>query len=690
MMGYYDSENLYSIWNINKSKFVKVRDVKFYEDKLGHPSLVRSSIKKGEDLFGKKLEIRDNRAEDELLDVDEDEWDEDHEEVVPVVAEHAAIVQRRNVDVIKHLAMVAVEEVLGNNEDGLGGLSETASGKFSTTATTKETEIFIRKLLERHGVTEAPGIADAVLEPSPTSYSEAMQSKNAKFWLFAMATEIHGLMLQSTYDLVAVPSTTTNVIPAKWVYAYKYGVDGLIIRFKARWVARGDKQRFGLDYHETFALVAKCCTLRILLMLAVQHDWEVEQMDVVIAFLYPPIDTNVYLQQPLGFRLDDTRVCKLNKSLYGLCQAARQWYNLLHSVLVVHGFIRLDADYALWSCQKGGRKVWVLVHVDDLLIVGEAASVRWTKAMLCLRFKMTDLGPISLFIGIHVVRDRKGRTIALDQHSYVEEFLKTMGLQDANPVVLPMDPKDKISTEGAEITNIREYQQGVGFLMYLMISTRPDISFAITKLAQQAAAPTSIHFAMLKRVARYVRGTAGAYLVLKASSDTGLTGYFDASHQDNLDLKLSYRYMFKFNENIVSWKSKKHIVVILLTTESEYVAGAEAVREALWLRRLLYDVGFAVRLPMVIYNDNRGCVLLSKNPEFHDRTKHIGAQCRLLTEYSSKNIVAIHQIPTSELPADMLTKPLPRDLFMKHAKSVCIVFRADAPIRGKRYRHGMW
>lgn len=370
-MGYLDTENLFSVWDINKQCFARVRDVKFYEDTLGHPLLKRLALPKGKDLFGNKLEIRDNRDVDEMSD-SEDEWVDDHEEI-PLPDEQVEprgnlevepVVPAANVLIELHqprkksftntrtqqLGLIATEIAMEEIEDT--GLNRIPTGVVDAT-TNVDTERMIQSVLRKHSVTSQPSVKSAVQEPLPTSYAAAMKSPNVSHWLYAMATELRGLLEQNTYTLIDTSKLRTssgvpvNVIPAKWVYDYKYKIDGSIKRFKARWVARGDLQKYGLDYRETFAPVAKITTLRVLLTIAAANDWEVEHMDVVTAFLYPTLENNVYLQQPLGFRID-SRSCKLNKSLYGLCQAAREWYNMLNGVLGRHGFRRMNSDYALW------------------------------------------------------------------------------------------------------------------------------------------------------------------------------------------------------------------------------------------------------------------------------------------------------------------------------------------------------
>lgn len=181
----------------------------------------------------------------------------------------------------------------------------------------------------------APDLSTAIREDDPTSWSAILSSPNRAFWLHAAFEEISQIVRMRTFDFVPVSSLPSNrsPLPSKWVWKSKHDLHNNIEKFKARWVVRGDKQIKDVDYTETFALVAKLSTIRILFTLVASLDLELDHLDVVSAFLNGDIDTTVYLKQPQGFIIDTSTCCRLNKSLYGLCQAARSWYTKLNETL---------------------------------------------------------------------------------------------------------------------------------------------------------------------------------------------------------------------------------------------------------------------------------------------------------------------------------------------------------------------
>jgi len=178
------------------------------------------------------------------------------------------------------------------------------------------------------------------------TFSQAMRSINKSFWFHALVAEIHLLFDKGTFGL-APPSDIPpgrKALTTKWVFDMKRDIKGSIIKFKARWVARGDLQKKGIDYRETFAPVI---SFPVILTIAVKYDLEIGQLDIISAILNGPIDTIVYLRQPDGFALD-TRVCILHKSIYGLCQAAKSSYDFLGIAFEAFGFKSITHDGALW------------------------------------------------------------------------------------------------------------------------------------------------------------------------------------------------------------------------------------------------------------------------------------------------------------------------------------------------------
>lgn len=222
-----------------------------------------------------------------------------------------------------------------------------------------------------------------ILEPQ--TFEEAVGNPE---WVKAMAEEIEALERNQTWDLVPKP-LNTKPISCKWVYKLKQRTDGTVERFKARLVARGFSQQYGLDYDETFSPVAKLTTVRVLLALAASKDWNLWEMDVKNAFLHGELDREIYIDQPLGFQSQDylEHVCKLRKALYWLKQAPRAWYGKIVEFLTHSGYYVTHADSSLFVKNAEGKTVVILVYVDDLIVTGDAEEeINQTKENLAVRF----------------------------------------------------------------------------------------------------------------------------------------------------------------------------------------------------------------------------------------------------------------------------------------------------------------
>lgn len=447
-------------------------------------------------------------------------------------------------------------------------------------------------------------------EPDPLTWANAMASPNNRWWLQAAYQEMCQLARMGTFDFIDTPPPQRKALATKWVWKTKRLPDGKIERFKARWVARGDLQKKGTDYVETFAPVAMLVSIRVLLTLVALLDLELDQLDVVGAFLHGGLDSEVYLRQRVGFALvGDTRVCALRKSLYGLCQAARAWYNVLHNTLQELGFQRLSTDTAVWKILSASLQ-FVAAHVDDMLCGGSRDSVERTKSFLSSKFEVRDMGPASVFIALRIVRDRERRLMYIDQSHYGRDILDLYNMADCNPCLVPMNPANQhlskaLASECLDDTQKRHYQSILGSLGYLMNCSRPDLAFAVNKLSQFASAPAKRHLIALKRVLRYLRSTTDSRLLIGAEFGTDfitapdspslplveLRGWFDASWADNPDdSRSTFGYTILYGHTALIWKSKKHKGVTLSTTDAEYLAATEITREICFLQNLFGDL----------------------------------------------------------------------------------------------------
>ena len=321
----------------------------------------------------------------------------------------------------------------------------------------------------------------AVLEGvEPRSFKEAMQDEG---WRAAMAHEIRALEDNGTWVMEELPAGK-KALGCKWVYKIKYNSDRSVERLKARLVTLGNHQVAGLDYNETFAPVAKMVTVRAFLAVAAAKNWELHQMDVHNAFLHGDLDEEVYMKLPPGFTPSSPgMVCRLKKSLYGLCQAPRCWFAKLATSLKDYGFRQSYSDYSLFTLHRGSTQLNVLVYVDDLIISGnDSAALVSFKEYLRSCFHMKDLGVLKYFLGIEVARSGDG--LFLCQRKYSLDIVADAGLLGAKPASVPMTQNHSLAlTTGALLDDPERFRRLLGRLIYLSF-TRADLAYAVHILAQ--------------------------------------------------------------------------------------------------------------------------------------------------------------------------------------------------------------
>ena len=391
---------------------------------------------------------------------------------------------------------------------------------------------------------------------------------------------------------------------SKWVFAFKYNEAGEVARWKARLVAQGFKQRPGIDFDETYASVINKATIRTVFHIAAQKGMHLHQMDVKTAYLNGELEEEVYMRQPPGFEDSDHPdwVCKLKKSIYGLKQSARCWYQKLKETLVQMGFEVNPVDSSLFQRTTNGKTFYVLVYVDDLILAAECEHelIRSKKAMSD-RFTMTDLGEVSYYLGLHVLRDKAKRTIFLHQRLCIQEILEKFNMSDCKPIKTPLPAEHDLTLKepfkDADEDEMKSvpYTQLVGCIMYIMTCTRPDLAYAATLLSRFMAdgAHRRKHWSAAKRVLRYLKRTQDHGIVLGGEGSLELKVAVDSSWADDIgDRKSTQGYVATLGLGTVTWKSQKSEVVALSTAEAEYYAAGQGGRETLFLRQLLATLGY--------------------------------------------------------------------------------------------------
>ena len=454
----------------------------------------------------------------------------------------------------------------------------------------------------------------------PLTLQDVLSRPDKEEWLKAIDSEMQSLYENNTWTLVDLPKDR-KAIGSKWIFKLKKDANGSK-RYKARLVAKGYAQQEGIDYTETFAPVIKYQSLRMLLAIATEKNMLVHQMDVKTAFLNGILREEIYLVQPEGNIVhgQEEKVCKLNRSLYGLKQSPRCWNQRIDNFLRNEGFNKCLSDNATYVKGKHQQQVYLGIYVDDIIIISaREEELKTVKATLCENFKMVDFGEVNMVLGIQVRRNLTQGITFINQEEYAEMILKRFNMQDSKGVDTLMPVGVKYSKTGSyfvtepksvgdsinQVTNALEikvekveapYRQAIGSLMYLMTCTRPDLAASIEVHSRYMADPAKQHWEGVKRVFRYLNKTKDYGIRFQRLGKLQIIGFCDSDWGGCLDTRRSTSgYVFLMNGACISWSSKRQGSVALSTCESEFMAGCHAAKEAVWLRNFITRALHAIR-----------------------------------------------------------------------------------------------
>ena len=508
-------------------------------------------------------------------------------------------------------------------------------------------------------------------QQDPSSVAEARSAPDKVKWEKAMETEMKSLHSNEVWELVE-PPPDRKVVGNKWIFKRKVDADGAVERYKARLVAQGCTQKFGLDYEETFSPVVRFESIRSIVALGAQHKLQLHQMDVSTAFLHGELTEEVYMKQPEGYVEPGKEhlVCRLKRSIYGLKQSPRCWNHALDSQLKEMGFKQTSSDPCLYVyVNSEGVMFLVAVYVDDIVLGGRSeAEMNAVKEELSQKFEMKDLGPLHHFLGVKVIQDQLAGVIWIGQPSYTEKILQKFGMYDCKPVSTPVNPDVKlVSSESPdEMCDQQMYQAVIGNLLYLSTKTRPDIAYAVSCVARFCANPTKEHWTAVKRILRYLKGTSNLGLLYRENSPAEVIGYSDADWAGDVgDRKSTSGYIFLLGGAAISWKSSKQTCVALSTAEAEYVALSAAAQEAMWLQLLTSDLLNKSIRETTILEDNQSAICLAKSQQVHGRTKHIDIKYHFIRDLVEAGRIKLTYCASEDMVADMFTKGLTIKQFEK-------------------------
>ncbi|KAJ9565343.1 hypothetical protein OSB04_001309 [Centaurea solstitialis] len=512
------------------------------------------------------------------------------------------------------------------------------------------------------------------ISPIPRSAAQAMCDPH---WRAAMDAEMAAIISNYTWDLVPKPSDA-NIVGNRWLFRHKFDSNGRLERYKARLVAQGFSQQPGLDFDDTFSPVVKPATIRTVLSISISRNWPIHQLDVKNAFLHGDLTETVYMRQPPGYVNSSfpDHVCRLRKALYGLKQAPRAWYHRFAVYLSSLGFLSSKTDTSLFMYHRGSDTIYLLLYVDDIILTASSPTlISMVISKLSSEFPMSDLGPLSFFLGIAASRSTSG--LFLSQSAFAQEILARADMVSCNPCSTPADTKTKLAVDGEPVPDPTLYRSLAGALQYLTF-TRPDIAYAVHQVCLFMHDPRLPHLNALKRILRYLKGTLSHGLHLKASAVDRLVAYSDADWAGCPNTRRSTSgFCVYLGDNLVSWSSKRQHVVSRSSAEAEYRGIANVVAETAWLRNLLLELCCPLSRATVVFCDNVSAMYLASNPVQHQRTKHVEIDLHFVRERVAIGHVRVLHVPSAYQYADIFTKGLPTSLFLDFRDSLNIRLPPD-------------
>jgi hypothetical protein len=406
-----------------------------------------------------------------------------------------------------------------------------------------------------------------------------------------------------------------------------------------------------------------------MLALSAIKGYNCTQMDVNTAYLHADVDEELYMEQPEGFEIQGENgsrlVCKLNKSIYGLKQAGRNWNRTLDKCLKNNRLTQSKVDPCLYVYDDdNGNFLALAIYVDDMFCIDNNDQIRKTLFdELSKNFKMVDLGRANWILGTKI--DKIDGRIRVHQQKYVNDILEKFGMKDCKPVRTPIEvPRPEKDDDPFERKDL--YQSLVGSLIYLSIVSRPDISYAVSTVAQRMSSPNHQDWKTAKRILRYLKSSDKIGPEYQSDGNSNLYGYVDSDWGGDKEFRKSTTgYVFILGGAAISWVSKRQHTVALSSTEAEYMAGSNAAQEAIFLRALLKDLKHEQMEPTKIYQDNQGAIKISNDVINSQRTKHIDIRYHFLRERIIMKEIKLEYIPTEDMVADCLTKPVTEAIIKK-------------------------
>jgi hypothetical protein len=537
--------------------------------------------------------------------------------------------------------------------------------------------------------------AFAAVNDDTLHYGQMRNAPDRDKFELDMQREVQDLISSNSITVVLRKNMPkdSKAVPAIWSFRRKRAPDWSIIKWKARLCPHGGKQIEGINYWATYAPVVTWSTARLILILSLITGMQSRQIDYIQAYTQAPVDCDIYMHIPAQFVVEngtlkfssdptpknsEVYVLLISKNLYGLKQAGNNWFDKLRDSLLSRGFKQSSIDPCLFI----RKDIILIVYVDDCLLFARNGAILDTFiTSLQSEFNLTCAGDVGAFLGIQFTRTSAGR-LELTQPGLITKIIKECGLDSESkrhntPAVTKILSKD---ASGPQREHSWNYRMIVGMLTYLSMSSRPDIAFAVHQCARFSSCPMRIHEIAIRRICRYLQATSTKGLLLHPTLnhrnldcfvDADFAGLWTEDTSSELtSVKSRTGYVILFANCPVLWVSKLQTEVALSTTEAEYIALSQAMRDLIPMRALLTELATLTSLSFdttttysTVFEDNKGCVELANAPKMRPRTKHIALKYHHFRSHVTAGDIKIKWIDTKKQLADIFTKPLPEPLF---------------------------
>ena len=524
------------------------------------------------------------------------------------------------------------------------------------------------------------------------TFREAMAQPDKAEFVEAMVKEIDDFTSKGHWKPVKRSEIgNAKTIKTIWSFKRKRRPDGSLLKHKARLCAHGGMSVYGEHYWETYSPVVNWMSVRTMLIFSEIHKLHTRSIDFTLAFPQAEVKTQLYMEIPLGCGIsEEGHVLQILRNIYGLKDAGATWFDHLCEGLINLDFKPSEIDPCIYH-KKG---LTILIYVDDCLIFSETPEKadKMIEGLKESGYALTDEGElgietsegVSSYLGVQIGYDKRTGTFELKQPFLIQRIIEALGdaVKDANVKHTPAEFKKVIHKDenGPERKQNWNYRSLIGMLNYLASSSRPDISYAVHQAARFCADPKLIHEQAVKRIVRYLKGTSDKGIIMKPDHSKGIECFVDASFagdwikergEDPMTVYSRTGYVIFYMGCPITWISKMQSEISLSTTESEYIALSQSLRDVIPFMNIveelnkLYESGLPKPLIMCkLFEDNNGALALAKEYKYRPRTKHIALKYHHFRSYVNEDKIDILPIDTKDQIADQFTKALDEQTFV--------------------------